>query len=151
MARNARHAKILEIISEKEIETQEELCAELSAQGMNVTQATVSRDIKDLRLFKVKGAQKRFRYASLREHEGGVSEKLRALFQACVVRITPVGNLIVVKTLPGSGANAGVVIDGLAYTEVVGSIAGDDTVLLICPTPEAGKSVADRLLALVGA
>ena len=89
MARNARHAKILEIIGAQEIETQEELCAELAAQGMQVTQATVSRDIKDLHLFKVKGTQKRFRYASLREHEGGVSEKLRALFQACVIKIMP--------------------------------------------------------------
>ena len=151
MARNARHAKILEIIGEREVETQEELCQALAAQGMKVTQATVSRDIKDLRLFKVKGGEKRFRYASLREHEGGISEKLRALFRACVLRITPVENLIVVKTLPGSGANAGVVIDGLADEQVVGSIAGDDTVLLICENAEAGKAVSDRLLALVGA
>ena len=151
MARNARHSKILEIIGETEIETQEELCAALAAQGMQVTQATVSRDIKDLRLIKVKGIEKRFRYASLREHEGGVSEQLRALFRACVVRITPVNNLIVVKTLPGSGANAGVVIDGLAYPEVVGSIAGDDTVLLILATAEASGAVAEKLTALVEA
>ena len=151
MARNARHAKILEIIAGQEIETQEELCEQLASQGMPVTQATVSRDIKDLHLFKVKGSEKRFRYASLREQEGGVSKKLRALFQACVIKIAAVNNLIVVKTLPGSGANAGVVIDGLAYSEVVGSIAGDDTVLLICGTAEDGRAVADRLSALVGA
>ena len=151
MVRSKRQQIILDIIDKHEVGTQGELVELLRKQGFDATQATVSRDIKDLRLFKVKGAQKRFRYASLREHEGGVSEKLRALFQACVVKITPVNNLIVVKTLPGSGANAGVVIDGLAYPEVVGSIAGDDTVLLICETAEAGKTVSDRLSALVGA
>lgn len=149
MLRNARHSKILELIEEKEIETQEELCAELAACNYAVTQATVSRDIKELHLFKVKGVKKRFRYASISENEGGISDKMRSLFQACVLEIRSVNNLIVVKTLNGNGANAGVVIDRLNYREVVGCISGDDTVLLICESPESAQVVQARLETIV--
>ena len=149
MLRNARHSKILEIIDEHEIETQEELCNELAACNFAVTQATVSRDIKELHLFKVKGTHKRFRYASITENESGISDKMRALFQACVLDIRAVGNLIVIKTLNGNGANAGVVIDRLEYREVVGCISGDDTVLLICATADDTRIVCDRLNAII--
>ncbi len=149
MLRNARHTKILEIIEKMEIETQEELCEQLAACNFSVTQATVSRDIKELHLFKVKGNQKRFRYASMTEKESGLSEKMRALFRTCVLEIRAVGNLIVVKTLNGNGANAGVVIDHLDYREVVGCISGDDTVLIICENNEEAKLVTERLNAIV--
>ncbi|MCI8343772.1 MAG: arginine repressor [Clostridia bacterium] len=145
MLRNARHSKILEIIAEKEIETQEELCEELNASNFSVTQATISRDIKELHLFKVAGINKRFRYTCINESEGELSEKMRSLFQACVLDIRPVGNLIVIKTLNGNGANAGVVIDRLNYKEVVGCVAGDDTTLLICETAEESWAVRERL------
>ena len=148
MLRNARHNKILEIIEGQEIETQEELCAELAARNFAVTQATVSRDINELHLLKVKGSGKRFRYASVSESERGISDKMRSLFQACVLDIRIVGNLVVIKTLNGNGGNAGAVIDRLEYREVVGSIAGDDTVLLICETAEDGRIVCDRLSAI---
>ncbi len=149
MLRNSRHSKILEIIEEKEIETQEELCEELAAHNFAVTQATVSRDIKELHLFKVKGTTKRFRYASISENESGISDKMRTLFQACVLNIRLVGNLIVIKTLYGNGGNAGVVIDKLEYREVIGTIAGTDTVLSICETPEEARSVCERLQAIM--
>lgn len=149
MLRNARHSKIMEIIEEKEIETQEELCDELAAHNYSVTQATVSRDIKELHLFKVKGVQKRFRYASISESESGLTDKMRVLFQACVLDIRPVGNLIVIKTLNGNGTNAGAVIDKLDYREVVGTIAGDDTLLLICQTAEDVEIVCCRLNAII--
>jgi transcriptional regulator of arginine metabolism len=139
----------MEIIEEKEIETQEELGQELALQNYAVTQATVSRDIKELHLFKVKGSQKRFRYTSICENESGLSEKMRVLFQACVVSIRPVGNLIVIKTLNGNGTNAGAVIDKLNYREVVGTIAGDDTLLLICESNDSTQSVCNRLGAIV--
>lgn len=145
MLRNARHNKILEIISQKEIETQEELCEELAACNFSVTQATVSRDIKELRLFKVKGSKKRFRYASVNENEDGISDKMRSLFQTCVESIRTVGNLIVVKTLNGNGSNAGVVVDRLSYREVVGTISGDDTVLIICENASDAHTVCGKL------
>ncbi len=154
MLRNARHNKILELIEEKEIETQEELCKELSDAHFAVTQATVSRDVRELRLFKVAGVKKRYRYAAIGQSEGELSDKMRALFQACLESIRTVGNIVVVKTLNGNGANAGVVIDRLAYEEVVdkleyhevvGSIAGDDTVFSICNTPEEAELIKERL------
>lgn len=149
MLRNARHTKILEIIEEKEIETQEELCEELAAHNFAVTQATVSRDIKELHLFKVKGSTKRFRYASISENENGISDKMRSLFQACVLEIRPVQNLIVIKTLNGNGGNAGVVIDRLEYREVAGCISGDDTVLVICESADGARAVCEKLNAIV--
>ncbi len=149
MLRNARHNTILEIIEQQEVETQEELCEQLAARNFSVTQATVSRDIKELHLFKVKGNTKRFRYASMTEKENGLSDKMRALFQTCVLSIRNVQNLIVVKTLNGNGSNAGVVIDRLEYREIVGCISGDDTVLVICETAEEAKIVAERLSAIV--
>lgn len=145
MLRNARHAKILEIIAEKEIETQEELCTELNACNFSVTQATISRDIKELHLFKVAGINKRFRYTCINESEGELSDKLRSLFQTCVLDIIPVSNQIVIKTLNGNGANAGAVVDRLNYHEVVGCVAGVDTTFLICRSEEDAKIVAERL------
>ncbi len=149
MLRTARHSKILEIISEKEIETQEELCAELAKVNFSVTQATVSRDIKDLRLFKIKGTTKRFRYASAIECESGISEKMRSLFQTCVEDVRAVGNLLVIKTLNGNGSNAGVVIDRLDYSEVVGTISGDDTVLIICENTTDAHVVFGKIDAIL--
>jgi len=149
MLRNARHGKILEIISQQEVETQEELCALLNECNFPVTQATISRDIKELRLFKVAGINRRFRYTCISEHEGDISDKMKQLFRACVLDIIPVGNLIVVKTLNGNGSNAGVVIDRLNYREVVGTVAGDDTTLLICSTPQEASGVKEKLIRIL--
>ncbi|MBQ8406705.1 MAG: arginine repressor [Clostridia bacterium] len=145
MLKSARHAKILEIITTKEIETQEELCAELNKLNYIVTQATISRDIKDLHLFKVSGVEKKYRYAYINEGEGEISPKMKGLFRECVVSVRSAQNLVVVKTLTGNGANAGTVIDKLNYTEIVGSVAGDDTVLVICENEQSAFAVVDKI------
>lgn len=150
MLRNARHNKILELIEEKEIETQEELCKELAEANFAVTQATVSRDVRELRLFKVAGSKKRYRYAAIGKGEEELSDKMRSLFQACIESIQTVGNIVVIKTLNGNGANAGVIIDMLKYQEIVGSIAGDDTVFSLCKTAEDAETVRARLERLAG-
>ena len=150
MLRVARHAKILEIISEKEIETQEELCAELNARNYVVTQATISRDIRDLHLFKVAGTEKKYRYSYINEDESEVSPKMRNLFRDCVVGVNYAQNLVVIKTLTGNGANAGIVIDKLSYDEVIGSVAGDDTLLVVCKDTDAAKGVAEKIKAFMG-
>ena len=150
MLRNARHNKILELIEEKEIETQEELCKELAEANFAVTQATVSRDVRELRLFKVAGTKKRYRYAAIGKGEEELSDKMRSLFQACIESIQTVGNIVVTKTLNGNGANAGVIIDMLKYAEIVGSIAGDDTVFSLCKTAEVAEVVRGRLERLAG-
>ncbi len=140
MLKSARHAKILEIISSKEIETQEELCEELNRLNYVVTQATISRDIRDLHLFKVAGVEKKYRYAYINESEGEVSPKMRNLFRDCVLSVTAAQNLIVIKTLTGNGGNAGAVVDKLGYSEIVGSVAGDDTLIVVC-TDNAGAAL----------
>lgn len=145
MLRDARHNKILELIEEKEIDTQEELCKELSNAHFNVTQATVSRDVRELKLFKVAGKNKRFRYAATNKSNDSLPDKMHTLFRACVESIQVVGNIIVIKTMNGNGANAGSIIDKLKYPEVVGSIAGDDTVFSVCLTPEDALIVKERL------
>lgn len=145
MLRNARHSKILELIEEKEIETQEELCKELAQENFMVTQATVSRDIRELRLFKVAGIKKRYRYAAINKNEGDLSDKMRLLFQSCIEKIIVVNNILVIKTLNGNGGNAGAVIDRLNYEEVAGTIAGVDTTFAICKTNEDAVIVKKRL------
>ena len=145
MLRTARHAKILEIISHKEIETQEELCAELNKLNHVVTQATISRDIKDLHLFKVSGPEKKYRYAYINELEGEISPKMKGLFCDCVVSVKCAQNIVVIKTLTGNGANAGTVVDKLNYGEIVGSVAGDDTLLVVCTDNDAAKAVVEKI------
>jgi len=145
MLRSARHAKILEIISRKEIETQEELCAELNALNLVVTQATISRDIRDLHLFKVAGVEKKYRYAYINDGESEISPKMRSLFRDCVVSVRSAKNLVVVKTLTGNGANAGTVVDKLNYAGIVGSVAGDDTLLVVCENNENALAIVDKI------
>jgi transcriptional regulator of arginine metabolism len=146
MLKTARHAKILEIISRKEIETQEELCAELNALNLVVTQATISRDIRDLHLFKVAGIDKKYRYAYINDGESEISPKLKSLFRDCVVSVKNAKNLVVVKTLTGNGANAGTVVDKLNYDGIVGSVAGDDTLLIVCEDDDKAVSVVARIV-----
>lgn len=150
MLRNARHAKILEIITDKEIETQEELCAELNALNYVVTQATISRDIRDLRLFKVAGTKKKYRYTYISEDECEISPKMKNLFRDCVVSVNYAQNLVVIKTLTGNGANAGTVVDKLNYQEVIGSVAGDDTLLVVCKDTDAACAVVEKIKAFMG-
>ena len=150
MLRTARHAKILEIISQKEIETQEELCAELNAMNYVVTQATISRDIRDLRLFKVAGEEKKYRYTYINEDESEISPKMKSLFRDCVVSINSAQNIVVIKTLTGNGANAGAVVDKLNYQEVLGSVAGDDTLLIVCKDTNAAVGIVDKLKTFIG-
>lgn len=145
MLRSARHAKILEIISQREIETQEELCAELNKLNHVVTQATISRDIRDLHLFKVAGLEKKYRYAYINEAQGEISPKMRSLFRDCVLSVKAAQNLIVVKTLAGNGSNAGAIVDKLNYEQIVGSVAGDDTLLIVCTDNESTDYVVNKL------
>lgn len=145
MLRSARHAKILEIISHNEIETQEELCEELNKLNYVVTQATISRDIRDLHLFKVAGVLKKYRYAYINEGESEISPKMKSLFRDCVVSVKTAQNLVVIKTLSGNGANAGAVVDKLNHEEIVGSVAGDDTLLIVCTDNQAAETVVEKI------
>ena len=143
--RSGRQAAILEIIGANEIETQEELCAELNKRGYTVTQATVSRDVKDLRLFKVAGVSKKYRYAYIDDGNNKISPKMHNLFRECVLSIQPAMNQVVVKTLRGNGSNAGMIVDKLNLPEIVGSIAGDDTLLIVAASEDKAPVVVEKL------
>lgn len=127
----ARHKKILEIIENREIETQEDLSDELRKEGLNVTQATVSRDIKELRLIKVLTDQGRYKYATLAGQDNILSDRLVKILKNSVISIDFAGNILVVKTLTGSAQAAAAAIDAIGLDGVVGTIAGDDTIFLV--------------------
>ena len=110
-----------------------------------VTQATISRDIRDLHLFKVAGIEKKYRYAYIHDGESEISPKMKSLFRDCVVSIKAAKNLVVVKTLTGNGANAGAVVDKLNYEGIVGSVAGDDTLLIVCENDECALAVVEKI------
>ena len=130
MTRNARQGKILELIEEKDIETQEELVKELQNSGFEVTQATVSRDIKELGLIKISADGKRQKYTKERT-DNTVMSKFTDMFRHSVVTIDYALNIVVIKTLSGSANVAGTMVDRLKNSSVLGCVAGDDTKTLL--------------------
>lgn len=145
MHRNARQQKILEIIATKEIDTQEELCYELNRLNFNVTQATISRDIKDLKLYKISGTTKKYKYACLENEDDTVTGRMKNLFRECVQTINYANNIIIIKTMRGNGSTAGTFVDSLQLKEIIGSVAGDDTLLIVIDNNDDTPVIADRL------
>lgn len=127
----SRQSKILEIIESKDVETQDELARELRESGFQVTQATVSRDIKEMRLIKVLTKNGKYKYASIKEKEGAINDRFLKIYRNSVVSIDYSGNIIVIKTLVGSANAAAVSIDALNIKDIIGTIAGDDTIFLL--------------------
>ena len=147
--KSTRHSLILEIIEQKDIETQEELAEELKRRGVNVTQATVSRDIKELRLLKVLAEGGRYKYATVERAEKGMSDRFIRILSESVISLDNVGNLIVIKTLSASANAAAEAIDSMKWSEVLGSIAGDNTILVIARSEEAVESLMARFNTLI--
>jgi len=130
MKKYTRQTKILELINEKEIETQEELAKELKNAGIEVTQATISRDIKELRLIKVTSKSGKYKYGTIQESQNSISDRLVRIFKNSIITIEISGNLIIIKTIPGAAQICGSAIDSLQFGSIIGSIAGDDTVFI---------------------
>ncbi len=150
MSKIKRHIKIREIISENDIETQDELVNQLKNLGFKVTQATVSRDIKELHLVKVPSATTgRYKYSTPTEQRFNPQDKLKRLILDAFVSIDHASHFIVLKTLPGNAHALGVIIDDLDWEEVMGTICGDDTCLIICRTEEMAKAIEQRFLNLL--
>lgn len=142
MARSLRQSKILELISTKEIETQDELARELKNANFEITQATISRDIKELGLTKIQSSNGRYKYAILGSEQQVVSNKYITIFKESVISVKPALNLAVVKTIKGMGSSVCSFIDKLNLNELMGATYGDDTVMLIFPsTILAGEAV----------
>ncbi|MFD2611891.1 transcriptional regulator AhrC/ArgR [Paenibacillus gansuensis] len=144
-----RHMKIREIILGGEIETQDELAAELSKAGLNVTQATISRDIKEMHLIKVPAADGRYKYSLPAEQKFNPVQKLKRALADNFLSIDYTENMIVMKSLPGTANAIAAQVDNLEWPGVMGTISGDDTILVICKTKEQCKETVDQILDLI--
>ena len=144
-----RQALIREIVENQSIQTQEELADALREHGMVVTQATVSRDIKEMHLLKVLSEEGGSRYATMDKSEQGMNERLIRMLADSVVDMSSANNLIVIHTLPGSAHVAGEAVDSLRWPEVLGTIAGDNTILVIVRSNEDVDSVLRRFRSIV--
>lgn len=126
----ARHARILEIIENQVIETQDDLADQLRLSGFNVTQATVSRDIKELRLIKTLSGNGIYAYAAAERVEARMQERYLKMFEQSVLSISSAGNIIVIKTITGSANVAAEAVDSLHWSGLAGTIAGDNTIFV---------------------
>lgn len=142
--KTTRQALILQAIEENEIDTQEQLAEVLGRMGVKVTQATISRDIKELRLSKVTTPHGTSKYSTLVKKDSEKNERLTRIFSESVLSISPADNLIVVKTLSGSGSAAAELIDNLTWPEIVGTLAGDNTIFVAIQSREKVHSVMQR-------
>lgn len=139
-----RHAMILEIINEHSVETQEELLNRLKENGFNVTQATVSRDIKELRLLKSLSSDGKYRYTSIKKSASDIQGNIQNFFNNSVIMIKSAGNLVVIKTLGGMAGALCASIDSMNIEGLIGTIAGDDTIFIACADDNyATKLVVD--------
>ncbi len=145
MARNSRQSKILEIISTREVETQEDLVSSLKDAGFDVTQATISRDIKELGLIKILTENKTYKYAIVNSNNATISNKYMSIFKECVISVKSALNLVVVKVLKGTGSLVAGLLDQLSISQIIGCTYGDDTVLVVSNDVEDAFYVKDKL------
>ena len=144
-----RHAMILQLIDGMEIDTQEMLADQLLARGVSVTQATISRDIKELRLVKVLTDHGTYKYSTTDRVEKNVSDRMIRLFSESVVSLTEAENLIVIKTMPASAGIACEAIDGLNWNEIAGTLAGENSIFVAIKSKEQVPAVMNRFRAMM--
>ncbi len=140
-----RQSKIIELVNKNNIETQEELADLLTKAGYNVTQATISRDIRELKLTKVAGDDGRQKYIILKNNESGLSDKFIRVLKDGFVSMDMAMNIVVIKTVSGMAMAVAAALDALHIQGIVGCIAGDDTVMCIVRTAEESISVMEKL------
>lgn len=149
--KNLRHQKILELIEKNDIETQEELVTRLCESGFNVTQATVSRDIRLLHLYKANAGNGTQKYRVDNRNDHALDSKYKRVLKDGYVSIDMAQNILVIKTVSGMAMAVAAAVDSLKFPEVVGTIAGDDTIMMAVRTVEDTKALMEKLLELVQA
>lgn len=147
--KSRRHAKILDIIAEYPIETQDELLTRLKDDGYKATQATISRDIKDLRLVKTLGSDGKYRYVSASKNSTDIRSNFSSLFASSVNSIDFAQNIVVIKTLSGMAQAVCAALDSNDYKAVVGTIAGDDTIFIACRSSQLAVNLTEELKKLI--
>ncbi|HZK85431.1 MAG TPA: arginine repressor [Desulfosporosinus sp.] len=146
-----RQMKVQEIITKEIIRTQEDLADKLHQSGFDVTQATVSRDIKEMGLIKIPSANDEYRYAVPNEvHPINRQDRLKRVLRETVVSINDTESLVVIRTIPGNAHALAAVLDNSNWEEVIGTVAGDDTILLVIKPKEAVSAVLERITTLLG-
>lgn len=145
MARTTRQSKILEIIANNEIETQDELVQALRELQYDVTQATVSRDIKELGLIKIMSESKKYKYAYVETNEQQISNKVVGIYKECVITVKLAQNLVVVKTLKGFASAISSYIDKMNLEKLIGTCFGDDTVMCIAENNKDANFIYEKL------
>ena len=149
--KSQRQAKIMEIITTRNVETQEKLLALLQEGGFRGTQATISRDIKELRIVKELTSLGTYRYsASTNEVGSSFSARLNTIFRECVTSFDYAQNIIIIRTLPGLASAAASAIDSMSMNLVVGSLAGDDTVMVVMRDSNAAAAFCGEIRNLIG-
>lgn len=141
----ARHEKIIELIHKYDIDTQEELAARLNEAGFKVTQATVSRDIRALKMTKVAGKDGKSHYAILQDNPHVLGDKYTRVLKDALVSMDVGQNLVVIKTVPGMAMGVAAALDALKWPEILGCIAGDDTIMCAAKSSEQALNVAKKL------
>ena len=140
-----RQAAIIDLISNHEIDTQEELTARLREMGFHSTQATISRDIKELRLIKIASSNGGYKYSIAEsEQDSGFVPRVRNIFRECVIKVDVAQNLVVIKTITGRANAAAFALDTMKISEIVGTIAGDDNVLIILRDNESAENFFEQ-------
>ena len=144
-----RQTKMLELIKKHDIETQEELSDYLQKEGYQVTQATVSRDIREMKLTKIATEKGRQKYAVITGNDTEVTERLTRVFKEAVLKMDYAQNMIVVKTLEGMGMAVAVALDNMQNSEILGTIAGDDTVFCVVRTHNQAAVIIEKLYRII--
>ena len=140
-----RQAAIIDLISNHEIDTQEELTARLREMGFHSSQATISRDIKELRLIKIASSNGGYKYSIAEsEQDSGFVPRVRNIFRECVIKVDVAQNLVVIKTITGMANAAAFALDTMKISEIVGTIAGDDNVLIILRDNESAENFFEQ-------
>ena len=145
-----RHQKIIELVDSYAIETQEELAERLKAEGYNVTQATVSRDIRALKLSKVSCGNGKQKYVAMKQEDSLLSEKYIRVLKDGFVSMDQAQNILVIKTVSGMAMAVAAAVDAMEMKEIVGSIAGDDTIMVAVRTIEDTQAVMEKIAEIVG-
>ena len=145
MVKARRHQRILDIVRSKPIQTQEDLAIELAREGIAVTQATISRDIKELRLIKAPVGDGSYRYTvPVDRNIEDINRRIERVFREAVISVEDSDNIVVIKTLEGAAQAIGAIVDDLDWPEVVGSLAGDDTIFVVVKPADKALEVMAR-------
>lgn len=146
MGKKNRHFHILRLIEATPVESQQDLLNVLGQEGLNISQLTLSKDLKELGIIKVRGKEGKFRFLQTKEREiFHVGVMLKKELQDFLTDTIPVGNFVVLKTASGNASGTAKCLDNIGWDEIIGTLAGDDTVLIITKSPEDARSVVEKL------